>query len=278
MSAVVKAACVQVNAGTELQSNLDAAGDLVRRARDAGAEFITLPENVGWIVQGRAKTMARVKVEAEHPGIPFFADLARETGAWILAGTLGVLQDDQRVANRSYLFNPQGQAVSHYDKIHMFDVDLKDGESYRESATFRPGERAVVAATPWGGVGMTICYDVRFPYLHRALAKAGASIITAPAAFTVPTGRAHWHTLLRARAIETGCFVVAPAQTGTHDEGRQTYGHSLIIAPWGEVLADAGEEVGFVTADLDMARVEEARRMVPALGHDRDFTVARDGF
>lgn len=278
MSAVVKAACVQVNAGTELQPNLDAAGDLVRRARDAGAEFITLPENVGWIVQGRAKTMARVKIEAEHPGIPFFADLARETGAWILAGTLGVLQDDQRVANRSYLFNPQGQAVSHYDKIHMFDVDLKDGESYRESATFRPGERAVVAATPWGGVGMTICYDVRFPYLHRALAKAGASIITAPAAFTVPTGRAHWHTLLRARAIETGCFVVAPAQTGTHDEGRQTYGHSLIIAPWGEVLADAGEEVGFITADLDIAHVEEARRMVPALGHDRDFTVVRDGF
>lgn len=278
MSAVVKAACVQVNAGTELQPNLDAAGDLVRRARDAGAEFITLPENVGWIVQGRAKTMARVKSEAEHPGIPFFADLARETGAWILAGTLGVLQDDQRVANRSYLFNPQGQAVSHYDKIHMFDVDLKDGESYRESATFRPGERAVVAATPWGGVGMTICYDVRFPYLHRALAKAGASIITAPAAFTVPTGRAHWHTLLRARAIETGCFVVAPAQTGTHDEGRQTYGHSLIIAPWGEVLADAGEEVGVITADLDMARAEEARRMVPALGHDRDFTVVRDGF
>lgn len=277
MSAVVKAACVQVNAGTELQPNLDAAGDLVRRARDAGAEFITLPENVGWIVQGRAKTMARVRIEAEHPGIPFFADLARETGAWILAGTLGVLQDDQRVANRSYLFNPQGQTVSHYDKIHMFDVDLKDGESYRESATFRPGERAVVAATPWGGVGMTICYDVRFPYLHRALAKAGASIITAPAAFTVPTGRAHWHTLLRARAIETGCFVVAPAQTGTHDEGRQTYGHSLIIAPWGEVLADAGEEVGFITADLDMARVEEARRMVPALGHDRDFTVVRDG-
>jgi deaminated glutathione amidase len=278
VSAVVKAACVQVNAGTELQPNLDAAGDLVRRARDAGAEFITLPENVGWIVQGRAKTMARVKVEAEHPGVPFFADLARETGAWILAGTLGVLQDDQRVANRSYLFNPQGQAVSHYDKIHMFDVDLKDGESYRESATFRPGERAVVAATPWGGVGMTICYDVRFPYLHRALAKAGASIIAAPAAFTVPTGRAHWHTLLRARAIETGCFIVAPAQTGTHDEGRQTYGHSLIIAPWGEVLADAGEGVGFITADLDMARVEEARRMVPALGHDRDFTVVRDGF
>lgn len=278
MSVTVKAACVQVNAGTELQPNLRTAGDLVRRARDAGAEFIALPENVGWIVQGRAKTMARVKTEAEHPGLPFFADLARETGAWILGGTLHVLLDEQRVANRSYLFDPQGRAVAHYDKIHMFDVSLKDGESYRESATFRPGERAVVAGTPWGGVGMTICYDVRFPYLHRALAKAGASILTAPAAFTVPTGRAHWHTLLRARAIETGCFVVAPAQTGTHDEGRQTYGHSLITAPWGEVLADAGEGVGFIVADLDMARVEEARSMVPALTHDRDFELVREGF
>ncbi|MBP2232329.1 putative amidohydrolase [Azospirillum agricola] len=278
MSGVLKAACVQVNAGTELEPNLAAAGDLVRRARDAGADFIALPENVGWIVQGRAKTMARVKSEAEHPGVPFFAGLARETGAWLLSGTLHVLLDEQRVANRSYLFDPRGRAVAHYDKIHMFDVDLKDGESYRESATFRPGERAVVAATPWGGVGMTICYDVRFPYLHRALAKAGASILTAPAAFTVPTGRAHWHTLLRARAIETGCFVIAPAQTGTHDEGRQTYGHSLIVAPWGEVLADAGEEVGFVVADLDMARVEEARRMVPALTHDRGFEVVREGF
>ncbi|CAO3414597.1 carbon-nitrogen hydrolase family protein [Azospirillum doebereinerae] len=278
MSTILKAACVQVNAGTELEANLAAAGDLVRRARDAGANFITLPENVGWMVQGRARIMARVRSETEHPGVPFFAGLARETGAWILSGTLHVLLDDgERVANRSYLFDPQGHVVAHYDKIHMFDVDLKGGESYRESATFRPGERAVVAGTPWGGVGLTICYDVRFPYLHRALAKAGASIITAPAAFTVPTGRAHWHTLLRARAIETGCFVVAAAQTGTHDEGRQTYGHSLIVAPWGEVLADAGEEVGFVVAELDMARVEEARRMVPALTHDRDFEVMRTG-
>ena len=278
MSTTVKAACIQVNPGTELQPNLEAAGTLVRRARAAGAEFIALPENVGWIVQGRAKNMARAKTAAEHPGVPFFADLARETGAWILAGTLAIRLEDERLANRSHLFDPQGRAVAHYDKIHMFDVALKNGESYRESATFRPGERAVVANTPWGGVGMTICYDVRFPYLHRALAKAGASIITGPAAFTVPTGRAHWHTLLRARAIETGCFVVAPATTGTHDEGRQTYGHSLIVAPWGEVLADAGEEVGFVLADLDMARVEEARRMVPALTHDRDFDVVRTGF
>ena len=209
---------------------------------------------------------------------PFFAELARETGAWILGGTLHVLLDDGRAANRSYLFDAGGRVVASYDKIHMFDVTLKDGESYRESATFRPGERAVVAASPWGGIGMTVCYDVRFAYLYRALAQAGASILTVPAAFTVPTGRAHWHTLLRARAIETGCFVVAPAQTGSHDQGRQTYGHSLLIAPWGEVLADAGTDVGFITADLDLDRVAEARGMVPSLTHDRDVALERIGF
>jgi len=271
----MKAACVQVNAGPEIQPNLEAAGDLVRRARDAGADFIAMPENVSLIVQGRANVLARVKPESEHPGVPFFTGLARETGAWLLVGSLGILLEEGRVANRSYLIAADGRIVATYDKIHMFDVDLKEGESYRESATFRPGERAVVAATPWGGVGMTVCYDVRFPHLHRALAHAGARILTVPAAFTVPTGRAHWHVLLRARAIETGCFVIAPAQTGTHDAGRRTYGHSLIIAPWGEVLADGGEEVGIVTADLDLSQVDEARRMVPALTHDRPFEVVR---
>ncbi|WP_448202812.1 carbon-nitrogen hydrolase family protein [Azospirillum sp. sgz302134] len=278
MTTTLKAACVQVNAGTEILPNLQAAGDLVRRARDAGADFIAMPENVSMIVQGRAKVMERVRPESDHPGVPFFADLARETGAWLLAGSLGILLDEGRVANRSYLFDDQGRIVATYDKIHMFDVDLAGGESYRESATFRPGERAVVANTPWGGMGLTICYDVRFAYLHRALAQAGARIITVPAAFTVPTGRAHWHVLLRARAIETGCFIIAPAQVGTHDQGRQTYGHSLIVAPWGEILADAGEEVGIVVADLDMARVDEARRMVPALTHDRPFEVVKVGF
>jgi len=273
--ATLRAACVQVNAGTEIADNLRAAGDLIRRARDAGAELIATPENVGMIVQGRDKVLARVRPEAEHPGFPFFADLARETGAWLLAGSLGVLLEDGRVANRSVLFDGQGRVAARYDKIHMFDVDLKAGESYRESATFRPGERAVVAATPWGGLGMTVCYDVRFAYLYRALAQAGASILTVPSAFTVPTGSAHWHVLLRARAIETGCFVLAPAQTGTHDAGRRTYGHSLIVSPWGEVLADAGEEVGIVVADLDLDRVAEARRMIPALTHDRSFQLDR---
>lgn len=278
MSALFKAACVQVNAGTEIEPNLKAAGDLIRRARDGGADLITTPENVSMLANGRDKVLARVLPEDRHPGVPFFADLAKETGAWLLAGSLGILLEDQRVANRSYLFDDQGRVVATYDKIHMFDVALKDGEIYRESATFKPGEKAVVAATPWGGLGMTICYDVRFAYLHRALANAGARIITVPAAFTVPTGRAHWHVLLRARAIETGCFVIAPAQVGTHDMGRQTYGHSLIISPWGEVLADGGEEVGFSIAELDMDRVDEARGMVPALTHDRGFELVKAGF
>ncbi|WP_207460235.1 carbon-nitrogen hydrolase family protein [Azospirillum sp. SYSU D00513] len=278
MSATFKAACVQVNAGSEIEPSLEDAGDLIRRARDAGADFIATPENVSLMAFGRQRIMERVKREEEHPGIPFFSDLARETGAWLLAGSLGILLEEGRVANRSYLFDGNGQIVATYDKIHMFDVDLKEGESYRESATYRPGDRAVVANTPWGGMGLSICYDMRFAYLYRMLAQNGASIITAPAAFTVPTGRAHWHVLLRARAIETGCFVLAPAQTGTHDQGRKTYGHSLIVAPWGEVLGDAGEEVGFTIAELDMARVDEARGMVPALTHDRTVDLVRMGF
>ncbi|MBP7338189.1 carbon-nitrogen hydrolase family protein [Niveispirillum sp.] len=268
----VRAALVQVNAGPEIMPNLEQAGILVRQAVQQGAQLVCLPENVSLMAQGREKILARVKPEEQHPGVPFFRDLARETGAWIMTGTLGCLLPDGRVANRAFVTNPDGEITARYDKIHMFDVDLAGGETYRESATYRPGEQAVVAATPWGGLGLSICYDVRFAYLYRALAKAGASIITVPAAFTVPTGRAHWHVLLRARAIETGCFILAPAQTGTHDGGRGTYGHSVIISPWGEVLADAGEEPGVILADLDLSKVEEARRMVPSLRHDRSFT------
>jgi predicted amidohydrolase len=274
VSGRVTVAVLQVNAGTEIDANLQAAAALVRQARGRGAELIALPENVAMMVQGRAKVMARVRPEAEHPGVPFFQDLARETGAWLLTGSLAILEADGRVANRVFLVDPAGAIAARYDKIHMFDVDLGGGESYRESATYRPGERAVVAPTPWGGLGLTICYDVRFPHLYRTLAKAGASIIAVPAAFTVPTGRAHWHVLLRARAIETGCYVIAPAQVGTHDEGRRTYGHALIIDPWGEVLADAGEEPGMILAELDMARVAEARGKVPSLQHDRAFTLS----
>lgn len=268
----VHVACVQLNAGTEIEPTVAAAAVLVRRAREAGAEFIALPENAGFMAHGREKILARVKSEADHPALAAYQALARETGAWLLVGSLGVLLDDGRVANRSFLLNSEGTVTARYDKIHMFDVDLPGGESYRESATFRPGERAVVGSTPWGGLGMTVCYDLRFAHLFRALAQAGAKLITVPAAFTVPTGRAHWHVLLRARAIETGSFIIAPAQCGIHDHGRATFGHSLIIDPWGEILAEGGEEPGFISARLDLERVAEVRAMVPALRHDRRFT------
>ncbi|MGE4219659.1 MAG: carbon-nitrogen hydrolase family protein, partial [Alphaproteobacteria bacterium] len=215
-------------------------------------------------------SMAAARVEAEEPALAAYRALAAELGIWLLAGSLVVkLTDDERMANRSFLIDPQGNVAARYDKIHMFDVDLANGERYRESATFRPGDRMVVAETPWGGLGMTVCYDVRFPYLYRTLAKAGAGIIAVPAAFTRPTGQAHWHVLLRARAIETGCFVIAPAQCGVHEDGRQTYGHALIVSPWGEVLADAGEAPGLAMATLDLNAVEQARAMVPSLTHDR---------
>jgi predicted amidohydrolase len=255
--------------------NLAAAGDLVRRARDAGAALIALPENVSLIVQGRAAVLANARSEAEHPGLPFFRELAIETGAWLLVGSLHVLVADNLAANRGYLFDPEGRIAATYDKIHMFDVDLAGGESYRESATFRPGDQAVVAPTPWGALGMTICYDVRFPQLYLDLARAGAEMLSVPAAFTVPTGRAHWHVLLRARAIETGSFVIAPAQCGSHDGGRRTYGHSLIVSPWGEVRADGGEQPGIIVADIDLAEVDEARRMVPSLRHGRTYAPSR---
>ena len=272
MTSMLKVACIQLNAEPEIAPNLNIAADLVRQARSGtGADLIALPENAAMVVQGRDKVLARARAEESHPALPLFRDLARETGAWILVGSLAIKLAEDAVANRSYLIDPSGGVAAAYDKIHMFDVDLPDGESYRESSTFRPGERAVLAETPWGGLGMTVCYDLRFPHLFRALAQAGARVIAVPSAFTRQTGQAHWHVLLRARAIETGCFIVAPAQTGTHDEGRQTYGHSLIVSPWGDVLADGGEGVGIVSAELDLTAVDRTRRAIPSLGNDRTF-------
>jgi deaminated glutathione amidase len=267
-----KVACVQLNAARDIAPNIAAASALIRDAKAKGAQFILTPENTGMIEPKRPQMLEKAKPEAEHPAIPAFSALAAELGVWLLIGSLQIKLDAATCANRSFLFDDHGRIVARYDKIHMFDVDLKGGESYRESKTFRPGERAVVADTPWGKVGLTVCYDLRFAYLYRALAQAGASFLTVPSAFTVPTGQAHWHTLLRARAIETGSFVFAPAQCGEHAEGRKTYGHSLIVAPWGEVLADGGDEPGVITADIDPAKVAEARSMIPALTHDRRFS------
>jgi len=207
-----KAACVQVNAGNDMAENIAAASELVRHARDAGADFITTPEAVVMIERGRRNIVAKAAVEQEHAGVAAFAKLARETGAWLLAGSFAVrVAEEERLANRSILFDPGGRIAARYDKIHMFDIDLPDGESYRESRVYRPGEDAVLAPLPWGVLGMTVCYDMRFPHLYRDLARAGAEFLTVPSAFTRPTGRAHWHVLLRARAIETGCFVIAAA-------------------------------------------------------------------
>ena len=266
------AACVQLNSGREMEPNIRAASELVRRARDAGADLIMTPEVSDMIEPKRALRLEKARTESAHPMLAAFRELARETGAHLLLGSAMLREDGaERLANRSFLLGPQGDILARYDKIHMFDVDLAGGESYRESAVFRPGDVAVAAPLPWGVLGMTVCYDLRFPQLYRALAQSGADFLAVPSAFTVPTGQAHWHVLLRARAIENGAFVFAPAQCGEHAEGRRTFGHSLIVAPWGEVLAEAADEVGFIAAEIDTDRVAKARRMVPSLSHDRPF-------
>jgi len=271
---VFKAACVQLTSGREPAANIAAAADLIRRARDAGADLVMTPETTNMMEPRRRAMFEKAVPEEADPAVAAFRDLAGELGIWLLVGSLVVKVGRDKAANRSLLIDPGGRIAARYDKIHMFDVEIPDGQSYRESKAYRPGTRAVTADLPWGCLGMTVCYDVRFAHLYRSLAQAGADFLSVPSAFTRFTGQAHWHVLLRARAIETGCFVFAPAQCGTHVEGRQTYGHSLMVAPWGEVLADGGEEPGFVIAEIDPARVRRARAMVPALGHDRAFVLA----
>jgi len=280
MSREFTAACVQFTSARDYEPNIRVVSDLIRRARDAGADFVMTPENTGLTEPVSKLRREKARGEADHPALAALREITRETGAWLLIGSLavdltgepGTAEGERRLANRSYLIDPAGAIVARYDKIHMFDVDLAGGESYRESNAFRPGNQTVLAETAWGVLGMTVCYDLRLPHLYRALAQAGADFLAIPSAFTVPTGRAHWHVLLRARAIENGCFVFAPAQWGEHAEGRRTYGHSLIVDPWGEVLADAGKGVGIVSARIDLAAIGKARRMVPSLQHDRPFT------
>jgi predicted amidohydrolase len=269
--APVKIACVQMNAGPEVGPNLDAAEALIRSAAAEGAQFVMTPENTSIIEPNRAKNYEKAFTEDSHPGVPRFSALARALNIWLLVGSMPIRVDGERLANRSLLFDAEGRLAARYDKIHLFDVDLPNGETYRESERIRPGAQAVVTPTPWGPLGMTVCYDFRFAQLYRDLAKAGASMISIPSAFTVPTGKAHWHVLLRARAIETGAFVFAPAQCGEHAGGRRTYGHSLIVAPWGEILAEAGETPGTITAEIDFSAVDTARGQVPSLKHDRDY-------
>lgn len=274
MPEAVSIACVQVNAGDDVAANMDAAIAHAREAREQGARFLTFPENVAFMAPDGKGVREAASPESSHEALARFRALAKELDAWLLVGSLAVVPDggDGRVANRCFVLDDKGETVARYDKIHMFDVTLAGGESYRESSTYQAGDKAVVVETPFGRLGLSICYDLRFPYLYRALAKGGAEIITVPSAFTRATGRVHWHTLLRARAIETGCFVVAPAQCGSHPRGRETYGHSLIIDPWGKVIAEGDEAPGVIVADIDRTAVARARGQIPSLDHDRDFT------
>jgi predicted amidohydrolase len=250
---------------------------LIRQAAAGGARLILTPEATNFLIQDRASRDALL-VEADRDAVVLgLRGLARELGVWLLIGSAIVRSGhagDDRAANRSILIDDRGETVATYDKLHVYDVDLPTGERWRESASVRPGDGAVVADTPWGKLGLTICYDIRFPQLHRALAKAGAAMIAVPAAFTVPTGEAHWETLLRARAIETGAFVLAPAQAGAHEDGRRTWGRSTVVAPWGEVVAKLDDdEPGVLFAELDLDAVAKARNAVPQLTHDREFSL-----
>lgn len=273
----LRAGLVQLTVTDDPAQNLAGTLGYIRQAKAGGAEFVLTPECTNGLWSNRAAQRAILRLEADDTTLSALRDEAARLGIWLLAGSLALLTEDAdgRFANRSFLIAPDGSIAARYDKIHMFDVNVSETEIYRESAGFRPGGQAVVAETPFAPVGMTVCYDVRFPHLYRRLAQGGARIITVPAAFNHLTGAAHWETLLRARAIETGAFILAPAQTGFHAEaggkGRRTHGHSLAIAPWGEILADAGTEPGVTLVDLDLARVDEARRRVPSLTHDRPF-------
>lgn len=266
------AACVQITAGQDPAANLEVASELVREARAAGAELIATPEVSNMMGLRRREMAALARPEAEDASVAGYRGLAAETGAWLLAGSLVLRADADKLVNRSLLIDPKGGIVARYDKIHMFDVDLAGGESYRESKVYRPGGDAVIAGLPWGKLGLSICYDLRFPHLYRQLAQAGAELLAVPAAFTRQTGQAHWHVLQRARAIETGCFVIAAAQGGDHQDGRCTFGHSLIVNPWGEIIAEiGGEEPGIALADIDVSQVAKARGRVPSLNNGRRF-------
>lgn len=273
----MRAGLVQLNVSDDPEENLGETLALVRAAAQGGAGFVLTPEVTNCLSSDRAWQRQVLHPEDTDPTLAALRAEAKALGIWLLIGSLGLKTEDAdgRFANRSFLIDPAGAIAARYDKIHMFDVNVTETEVYRESAGYRPGDRAVVAETPFATVGMSVCYDLRFPYLYRALAKAGAEVLTVPAAFNHITGAAHWEVLLRARAIETGCYVLAPAQVGTHrsrdGKERKTYGHALAVAPWGEVLSDAGSKVGVTFVDLDRAEVARARARVPSLSHDRPF-------
>lgn len=273
----MKAALIQLNSSDQPSENIPVVVEFMRQAASAGVRFLLTPEVTNCVSDSRAHQQEVLSPEADDTTLAALRAEAEALDVWLLIGSLGLKTGDAdgRFANRSFMISPKGEIVARYDKIHMFDVEISKTETYRESDGYRPGDCAVIADTDFGKIGMTICYDVRFPHLHRTLAQNGAGILTGPAAFSPVSGKAHWETLLRARAIETGCYVFAPAQCGTHPatkgRARSTYGHSLAVSPWGEVLADGGEDAGLTLVDFDLAEVEAARRKIPSLFHDRAF-------
>jgi predicted amidohydrolase len=265
----------QMRTGRDVEKNLVDATSLIREAAEQGAQYVQTPEITTLMEMDRARLFAAVRPEEGTAALPHFRALARELGIWLHVGSMAILVGNGKIANRSFMISPAGEIEARCDKIHMFDVQLPGGESYRESRTYAAGDTAALCELPWGTLGLSVCYDLRFPHLYRALAKAGADFLAIPSAFTRQTGEAHWLVLMRARAIENGCFVFAAAQAGKHESGRETYGHSLIVSPWGEVIAEAGGDVGVLVADVRPAEVATARQRIPSLQHDRPFQVAR---
>mgnify|MGYP001156582991 FL=1 len=269
------AACVQMRADVTVKPSVEQAIALIREAARAGAHYVQTPEMTNILQPDRPKFFEEIRSEAEDASIPLFQAEAMALGIWLHVGSLAIRIGERQAANRAYVISPDGEVVAAYDKIHMFDVDLPNGQTYRESAAYAPGDVAVMADLPWTRLGVTICYDLRFPHLYRTLAEQGAGVMAIPSSFTVPTGEAHWHVLMRARAIENGAFVVAAAQGGMHACGRATYGHSLIVDPWGRILAEADhDEPGVILAEIDPAKVGETRGRIPSLANGRVFSIA----
>jgi deaminated glutathione amidase len=267
------AGLIQMRSGLDPQANLAAAAKLIEQAKAQGADYVLTPEMTNILEVKRERLFTAIVEEESDVSLPTFRELARRLGIFLHVGSLAIKLLPDKAANRSFLIDRQGEIIARYDKIHMFDVDLANGESYRESRSYRPGEIAVVADLPWGRLGLTVCYDLRFPALYRALAEAGSSFLAIPSAFTRQTGEAHWHVLNRARAIENGSFVLAAAQGGKHENGRETFGHSLVVDPWGRILAEGGTEPGVVLASIDPDEVAAARAKIPSLQHGRRFEI-----
>jgi predicted amidohydrolase len=272
--ATFKAALIQMRSGLSPSANIDSAAKLIAEAKSAGAHYVQTPEMTNILAARREQLFAAIVEEEADPALAAMRELARTLGIYVHVGSLAIKVSPEKAANRGFVIDPRGDIVARYDKIHMFDVDLANGERYRESNNYRPGELGVVTDLPWGRLGVTICYDLRFPALYRALAEAGATVLAIPSAFTKQTGEAHWHVLMRARAIENGSFVLAAAQGGQHENGRATFGHSLIVDPWGRILAEGGTEPGIIIAEIDPAEVATARSRIPSLQHGRRFELS----